>query len=170
MNGETFCQLIWQRLYSKITIVLVETQYWGKIPQIARESDLIVLKLKEPDLDSAQTKPVSLQVTEVTPEIIEYIKQRIIEAIRPQQIVLFGSYARNDTRERSDLDLLVVHDTSKTDREIRRQLDQLFLKRRFGLDLIVRTPEEVALNLADGNPFYTKHIFGQGVVLYERKG
>ena len=119
---------------------------------------------------SVQTKPVSLQVTIVTPEIIEYIKKCIIEAIRPQQIVLFGSYARNDDGQNSDLDLLVVHDTSQTDREVRRQLDRLFLERRFGLDLIVRTPEEVALNLADGNPFYAEHIYGQGLVLYERGG
>ncbi len=62
-----------------------------------------------------------------------------------------------------------MHDTPLSDRHVRGQLDRLFLDRRFGLDLIVRTPQEVARNVADGNPFYTEHIFGEGVVLYERR-
>ena len=111
---------------------------------------------------------VSLRVTKVTPEIIDDIRRRIVEAIHPCQIVLFGSQARGDTTDDSDLDLLIVHDTSQADREVRRQVERLFLGRRFGLDVLVRTPEDVAMNLADGNPFYTEHIFGEGIVLYER--
>ena len=114
-------------------------------------------------------KEISLQVGEVTPEIIDYVRQRIVEAIHPRQIILFGSLARGDAKGGGDLDLLVVHDTLQTDREVRRLLDRLFLDRRFGLDLIVRTPEGVAMNLADGNPFYTEHIFGEGIILYERE-
>lgn len=116
-----------------------------------------------------ENEQVSLRVREVTPEVIDTIKRRIVAAVRPLQVILFGSQARQDAGVGSDVDLLVVHDTSHTDREIRRYLDRLFLDRRFGLDLIVRTPQEVARNLADGNPFYTEHIFGEGIVLYERK-
>jgi predicted nucleotidyltransferase len=112
----------------------------------------------------------SLRVREVTPAIIDVIRQRIVDAVHPQQIVLFGSQARRDAGSGSDVDLLVVHDTPRTDREVRRHLDRLFLDRRFGLDLIVRTPQEVAENVADGNPFYTEHIFGEGIILYEREG
>lgn len=114
------------------------------------------------------SQEISLLVTRVTPEIIRYVCDRIIEAINPRQIVLFGSQAQGEARRGSDLDLLVVHDTPRSDREVRRQLEKLFLHRRFGLDLIVRTPEEVARNLADGNPFYTHHIFGHGIILYQR--
>ena len=38
-----------------------------------------------------------------------------------------------------------------------------------GVDLIVRRPEEVERNVADGNPFYTQHILSEGEVLYERR-
>jgi uncharacterized protein (DUF1697 family) len=66
------------------------------------------------------------------------------------------------------VDLLVVHDGEQANRTVRRQLERLFLNRRFGLDLLVRTPEDVARNLADRNPFYTCHIFEEGTTLYER--
>jgi len=101
-------------------------------------------------------------------ERIEYLRRQIVAAIDPQQIVLFGSHARGDARPDSDVDLLVVHDTGRTNRDVRRQLDQLFLDRQFGLDLLVRTSEDVERNLADQNPFYTRHIFEDGRVLHER--
>jgi uncharacterized protein len=110
----------------------------------------------------------SLGVSNITPEVIDALTRRIVAGINPRQIIMFGSQARGDATADSDIDLLVVQDTSQSDREIRRHIERLLLDRRFGLDLIVRTPEEVALNLADGNPFYTEHIFGAGVVLYER--
>lgn len=110
----------------------------------------------------------SLGVTRVTPEVIADVTQRIVDAIDPQRIILFGSQARGDAVHGSDLDLLVIQDSPHSDREIRRRIEQLLLDRRFGMDLIVRTPQEVDMNLADGNPFYTEHIFRDGVLLYER--
>jgi len=114
------------------------------------------------------TEPVSLQVKTITPEIIAFIRQTIIDAIQPQQIILFGSYAHDSAEAGSDLDLLIVHNSSQSNRQIRRRIDRLFLRRRFGLDLLVRTPAEIRKNIADNNPFYTKHIFGEGIVLYEQ--
>jgi predicted nucleotidyltransferase len=109
-----------------------------------------------------------LAVTSITPEVIDAVTHRIVAGVNPQLIVLFGSQARGDANEASDLDLLVVQDSGQSDRETRRRIERLLLDRRFGLDLIVRTSEEVARNLQDGNPFYTDHIFGDGIVLYER--
>jgi len=99
---------------------------------------------------------------------LEHLRRQIVAAIDPQQIVLFGSHARGEAHPESDVDLLVVHDTNRANRDVRRQLERLFLDRRFGLDLVVRTPEDVERNLRDENPFYTRHIFDKGRVLHER--
>ncbi len=111
---------------------------------------------------------MSVQNNEVKADLVAHLRERIVEALDPRQIVLFGSQAQGTARSDSDVDLLVVHDSPRSNRAVRRQLERLFLNRRFGLDLLVRTPDDVARNVADGNPFYTHHIFGKGEVLYER--
>lgn len=107
-----------------------------------------------------------LRTRQVTPQLLEYIVDKIVTKIKPRQIILFGSRARGESDELSDLDLFIVQDTSANNREVRRQIEHLLWGRQFGVDLIVRKPEEVEQNIADGNPFYTRHIFGEGQVLY----
>lgn len=109
-----------------------------------------------------------LQTSQITPELVAYIVEKIVRSIAPQRIILFGSRARGEATGTSDLDLFIVQDSHTSNREVRRQIESLLWGRRFGVDLIVRRPEEVAHNVADGNPFYTRHILGEGKVLYER--
>jgi len=109
-----------------------------------------------------------LRTRQITPELIAYITDKIARGIAPQRIVLFGSCARGEATDTSDLDLLVVQDSQASNRQVRREIERLLWGRRFGVDLIVRRPEEVARNVADGNPFYTRHVLGEGRVLYER--
>lgn len=109
-----------------------------------------------------------LQTQQVTPELISYIITKIVRNVAPQQIILFGSHARGEAVQTSDLDLFIIQDSEMSNREMRRQIEYLLWGRRFGVDLIVRRPEEVARNVADGNPFYTHHILENGRVLYEQ--
>ena len=109
-----------------------------------------------------------LQTEQITPELIDYIVEKIARVVSPNQIILFGSHARGDAAADSDLDLFIIHDSRKSNREIRRQIETFLWGRRFDLDLIVRDPQEVSRNIADGNPFYLQHLFGEGKVLYER--
>jgi predicted nucleotidyltransferase len=94
--------------------------------------------------------------------------EKIVRAIAPQRIILFGSRSRGQETEGSDLDLLVIQDSGRPSRQVRREIEKLLWGRRFAVDLIVTTPEQVERNVADGNPFYTRHILGKGRVLYER--
>lgn len=109
-----------------------------------------------------------LQTDRVTPALLGYIVRKIVTHLAPEQIVLFGSRARGEADEESDLDLFIIQSGTASNREVRRQVDRLLLGRRFAVDIIVRKPEEVQRNLEDGNPFYTHHIFQEGKVLYER--
>ncbi len=111
---------------------------------------------------------VRLKTRHITPELLTYVVEKIVRHIAPRQIILFGSRARQEETEYSDLDLLVIQDSGQPNRRIRRQIEYLLWGRRFGVDLIVRRPEEVDRNTVDGNPFYTRHILSEGQVLYER--
>lgn len=84
--------------------------------------------------------------------------------------VVFGSYARGEADERSDLDMLIVSDTDK--RFLQRIEDywpvfSSWWRLRKGFDLLVYTPEEVSNMLAIGNTFIHKAL-SEGVVIYER--
>lgn len=109
-----------------------------------------------------------LQTETVTPELINYIVRKIVTAVSPVKIILFGSQASGQETDESDLDLLIIHNSPTSNRKVRQQIDKLLSGRRFGVDLVVRRPQEVVQNVEDNNPFYTQNILTEGVVLYER--
>lgn len=111
-----------------------------------------------------------LNTSRITPNLIAYITQKIVDRFDPYQIILFGSHARGDAGPDSDLDLFIVQSGEVSNPQLRREIGLVLAGRGFGLDLIVRKPQEVALNLDDRNPFYLRHIYGEGKVLYERRG
>jgi len=110
-----------------------------------------------------------LSTEEVTPELVSYVVERIARAIEPVKIIVFGSHARGNSSPESDLDLLVIEDGGDPSRVVRRRIEDLLWGRRFGLDLVVRKPEQVEANLRAKNPFYASEVFEHGRVLYERK-
>jgi predicted nucleotidyltransferase len=44
----------------------------------------------------------------ISEELIDRMAQQIVREVKPQRIVLFGSWARGEANEHSDVDLLVV--------------------------------------------------------------
>ncbi len=45
---------------------------------------------------------------QVPTEVLEELVRRLVEAVHPTRIILFGSAARGEMREDSDLDVMVV--------------------------------------------------------------
>jgi predicted nucleotidyltransferase len=105
----------------------------------------------------------------ITPDLIDYVVEKIVLAVSPRKIILFGSRGRGQETESSDLDLLVIQDSGRPNRQVRREIELLLWGRRFAVDLLVATPDQVERNVADGNPFYARHILAEGKVLYDRE-
>ncbi len=99
-------------------------------------------------------------------QAIDSAVRQIIEQFDPQRIILFGSYAYGRPRPESDVDLLVVMDTSLKESEQAARICQA-IEYHFGLDLIVRTPTKLSQRLALGDPFLQEAV-NKGKVLYER--
>ena len=79
----------------------------------------------------------------LTTEKLEAAVRILAEAACPARIVLFGSYARGDAREDSDLDLLVIEpEVSDGAREMVR-LRRLLRPLRIPVDILVYSTEEV---------------------------
>lgn len=99
-------------------------------------------------------------------QAIQEIVRQIAEKFHPQKIILFGSYARGNPRPESDVDLLIVMETSLKETKQALLIDQSLNRDLFGLDLIVHTPQKLAERIALGDSFL-KEITTQGKVLYE---
>jgi uncharacterized protein len=78
------------------------------------------------------------------PEEIDELVRRIVACIRPQKVVIFGSYAKGTATARSDLDVFVVKETemprARRADELRPMLSQFLIP----VDVHVYTPEEEA--------------------------
>lgn len=92
----------------------------------------------------------------------------IARKYQPKKIVLFGSYAKGKPSPASDVDLLVIMDTQRSTWDLAVEIS-LAIKHSFPIDIIVRTPQEIASRLAHGD-FFIQNIMEQGKVLYEHVG
>ncbi|MBM3270739.1 MAG: nucleotidyltransferase domain-containing protein [Candidatus Sericytochromatia bacterium] len=110
---------------------------------------------------------MNFQYPRVTSALLDDIVRRLIEAGAPSRIILFGSRARGDFRDDSDLDLLIVEesDLPRYRRSPRYYLATagLFPAR----DIVVWTPQEIAEWDAVPNAFVTTAV-REGKVLYEK--
>lgn len=105
--------------------------------------------------------------TQEARQVIGDILRKLVAEYAPQQVILFGSYAYGNPRSDSDIDLLIIKDTSDRfiDRwvTVRRILSDA--KRSLPLDTLILTPQEVAQRLAIGDQFVAE-VLERGEVLY----
>ncbi len=102
-------------------------------------------------------------VKETLPHAIE----KIVRKLKPEKIILFGSYAHGNPTPDSDVDLLVILDTKKTRKERVVAVSLLLYPRLFPVDILVKTPQEIEEEIEHGN-FFIREIMTKGKVLYER--
>ena len=103
----------------------------------------------------------------ITQALIRRIVKRIVQQFDPEQVILFGSQARGDAGPDSDVDLFIEMESSDLPHERKCKIRALFPDRRWGLDLVVYTPAEVA-KYRPMRGLLLSMIEGEGRVLYEQ--
>jgi predicted nucleotidyltransferase len=92
----------------------------------------------------------------------------IVNSVQPDRIILFGSYAYGRPTGDSDVDLLVIMDSTASPKERYLAISGLLYPRPFPVDILVRTPQEIEHALQGGD-FFIAEIMSKGHVLYERR-
>lgn len=90
----------------------------------------------------------------------------IVREFDPLKVILFGSYAYGTPTEDSDVDLLVVMPIPPEQTRQKGLEMVLHLPRRFRMDLMVRSPEEIVQRIA-WNDWFLKEVMEKGCVLYD---
>lgn len=75
-------------------------------------------------------------------EYLGHLTALLTAHAHPERIYLFGSWARGDETEDSDIDLLIIKNTDLPRYKRARGMRRLIRPYKYPLDLIVYTPEE----------------------------
>lgn len=108
---------------------------------------------------------------QVTDAIIDQMVQALVDEADPDQVILFGSRARGDSREHSDVDLIVVEaepfgpERSRHRETVR--LRQALRPFRVPVDVLVYSQEDVDY-WRDSLNFVLARALREGRVMYER--
>lgn len=94
--------------------------------------------------------------------------ERLVRALAPARIVLFGSYAKGSERPGSDVDLLVIADAAAEPAAFARRARQLVATNFPPIDIVLCTPEEAEHADRARSPFL-QSILGSGVTVYSRQ-
>jgi len=100
-------------------------------------------------------------------EELEQALKKIVEKLKKDKsvklILLFGSLARGEVREWSDIDLIVV---KETDKRFLDRLDEIYKEAEVAMDVLVYTPEEFERMK---NRSFIKKAIEEGKILYEAR-
>lgn len=102
----------------------------------------------------------------VDEQTITKITASIKTLVNPKRIILFGSHAKGDADQDSDIDLLVVDDSGRDKNSVALEISRALFPRGYGLDLFVESPGD--LERKSGYDFW-REVLTTGRVLYERE-
>ena len=112
------------------------------------------------------TDAARLTIPDVTDALLSEMVSKIVKHFHPDKVILFGSRAWGAPTRESDLDILVVMDVDGSPIRKASEISSIARPRFLPMDIIVRTPDEIAHRIEIGDPFI-KMIMNHGKVLYE---
>jgi len=114
-----------------------------------------------------RVRPVGFPpVAETLPGAID----RVVSELKPEKIILFGSYAYGNSTPDSDVDLFVIMKTKAKEIDRFVAVSNLLYPRQFPVDIIVKTPGEVEAESRKKGSFFMREILTRGKVIYEPRG
>ena len=99
----------------------------------------------------------------------------LLKSSDPYKIILFGSYAKGNPNENSDIDILVILDNNHVSKTYQERLNKKILirnsiieiNRKVPLDILVYSKEELNIIKKNGN-YFIDEIEKTGKVIYEK--
>ena len=78
----------------------------------------------------------------VTQQALQSAVRKLADSFHPERIILFGSQARGNADERSDVDLLVITEIQGSRRALMVAMDRALRGIGFARDIVILTPAE----------------------------
>ena len=102
---------------------------------------------------------------QVDSEKIDFLVQRIVEEARPLRIIVFGSAARGEIKQQSDIDILVVMPEGTHRRQTAQFLYRTIRGAGVPFDILVATPSDLEKHKNNIGLIY-RTILEEGKVVY----
>jgi predicted nucleotidyltransferase len=110
-----------------------------------------------------------IKVEKIDDAVLQEIIGRIVEAVDPLKIILFGSWAYGKPDSGSDLDILVVVDNPKlSKRETRVKIRSVLRNLLVSKDIVVATSNDIEEWKNVPQAFVTS-VMEKGKAIYEKK-
>ncbi len=105
--------------------------------------------------------------TKVVKDTIQKILDKLVTGYAPQKVILYGSYAYGKPDRDSDIDLLIIKETTERfiDRWVTVQQILTGTHPSIPVETLVLTPQEMEKRLSIGDQF-VEEIITRGEVLY----
>ena len=98
---------------------------------------------------------------------IDIVIERIVHQADPKLVIIFGSVARHEAEDDSDLDLLVVFDRPVDQKKMYYELSGLFIGLNLPFDLVIMGYDDF-VHYKDLDQSFTRKIVSTGEVVYSR--
>lgn len=98
-------------------------------------------------------------------EILEETIKRILSVIQPTMVILFGSAARGEMHENSDIDLLIVTRSGTHRRKTAQKIYRNMIGVGFAADIVVVTEDDVE-RYKENPGLIIHHALEDGRVIY----
>ena len=110
---------------------------------------------------------LKIMVMDIKVPLIDEIIPLIVTLVSPDQIVLFGSYARGDNKENSDIDLLIIKKNLINEREMNNKLYKAFFENKINIPIdLISIDYSKYMELNNEIGYIYKTIKEQGKIIY----